>query len=218
MHEGLLSSVAESLDKGRIRQDNEAIILSAAERVFARYGFRGTTMQQIADAAGLPKANLHYYFGNKQTLYLRVLEEILQDWLAPLESLCASADPKTSLADYVGKKIAFSFERPEASRLFANEILQGAPVVSPLLKTQLHDLVAQKARILDCWIAGGKLRQMDTTHFFFTVWSMTQTYADFDIQIAAVLGSDSRTKDAQARATAHVFDCLWRICGLEEEQ
>lgn len=218
MNEGLLSSVAESLDKGRIRQDNEAIILSAAERVFARYGFRGTTMQQIADAADLPKANLHYYFGNKQTLYLRVLEEILQDWLAPLESLCASADPKTSLADYVGKKIAFSFERPEASRLFANEILQGALVVSPLLKTQLHDLVAQKARILDCWIAGGKLRQMDTTHFFFTVWSMTQTYADFDIQIAAVLGSDSRTKDAQARATAHVFDCLWRICGLEEEQ
>ena len=134
MNEGLLSSVAESLDKGRIRQDNEAIILSAAERVFARYGFRGTTMQQIADAADLPKANLHYYFGNKQTLYLRVLEEILQDWLAPLESLCASADPKTSLADYVGQKIAFSLERPEASRLFANEILQGAPVVSPLLK------------------------------------------------------------------------------------
>lgn len=218
MTEGFLSGVAESLDKGRIRQDNEAIILPAAERVFARYGFRGTTMQQIADAAELPKANLHYYFGNKQTLYLRVLEGILQDWLAPLEGISASADPKTALAEYVGKKIAFSFERPEASRLFANEILQGAQVVYPLLKTQLHDLVAQKARILDTWIIGGKLRQVDTTHFFFTVWSMTQTYADFDIQIAAVLGDNSRTKAAQARATEHVFNCIWRICGLEEEE
>ena len=218
MHEGLLSGAVGSLDKGRIRQDNEAIILPAAERVFARFGFRGTTMQQIADAAELPKANLHYYFGNKQTLYLRVLEQILEDWLAPLEGISASADPKTALEEYVGKKIAFSFERPEASRLFANEILQGAQVVHPLLKTALRNLVAQKARILDSWILRGKLRQMDTTHFFFTVWSMTQTYADFDIQIAAVLGDDSHSKAAQARATDHVLNCIWRICGLDDEE
>ena len=103
MNEGVQTQVAETLDKGRIRQDNEAIILPAAERVFARYGFRGTTMQQIADAAQLPKANLHYYFGNKQTLYLRVLEGILQDWLAPLEGISASACPKTALTEYVGQ-------------------------------------------------------------------------------------------------------------------
>ena len=217
MNEGLLSGAAGSLDIGLNRRDKEAIILPAAERVFARFGFRGTTMQQIADEAALPKANLHYYFGNKQTLYLRVLEQILQDWLAPLEGISASADPKTALEEYVGKKIAFSFERPEASRLFANEILQGAQVVHPLLKTTLRSLVAQKARILDSWIMRGKLRPMDTTHFFFTLWSMTQTYADFDIQIAAVLGDDSHSKAAQARATDHVFSCIWRICGLDEE-
>ena len=189
--------------------------MSAAERVFARYGFRGATMQQIADAADLPKANLHYYFGSKQTLYLRVLECILHDWLAPLEGISASADPKTALEEYVRKKIGFSFARPEASRLFANEILQGAQVVHPLLKTQLRQLVAEKARILDGWIALGKLSAMDTTHFFFTVWSMTQTYADFDIQIAAVLGDDSHSETAQQRATDHVLRCVWRICGLE---
>ena len=121
MNESLLSGIEVALEKGRIRQDNEAIIMPAAERVFARYGFRGATMQQIADAADLPKANLHYYFGSKQTLYLRVLECILHDWLAPLEGISASADPKTALEEYVRKKIGFSFARPEASRLFANE-------------------------------------------------------------------------------------------------
>lgn len=209
------ANVVDTTEKGRIRQDNEAIILPAAERVFARFGFRGATMQQIADAAALPKANLHYYFGNKQNLYLRVLENILDDWLSPLEGISAQADPKTAIAGYVRRKISFSFNRPAASKLFANEILQGAPVVHPLLKTDLRQLVAEKARILDGWIAQGQLRALDTTHFFFTVWSMTQTYADFDIQIAAVSGEDPTSEAAQARATAHVLSSVWRMCGLE---
>ncbi|WP_342321705.1 TetR family transcriptional regulator C-terminal domain-containing protein [Kosakonia sp. BYX6] len=215
MNDVLLSGALDASEKGRIRQDNEAIILPAAEQVFARYGFRGATMQQIADAAALPKANLHYYFGNKQTLYLRVLENILHDWLSPLEAISARADPKTALAEYVGRKITFSFSRPAASKLFANEILQGAQVVHPLLKRDLRQLVAEKAHILDGWIAAGKLRTLDTTHFFFSVWSMTQTYADFDIQIAAVSGEEMTSEAAQTRATAHVLSSVWRICGLE---
>lgn len=214
MNDVLLGGVVASVDKGRIRQDNEAIILPAAERVFARFGFRGATMQQIADAAMLPKANLHYYFGNKQTLYLRVLEQILDDWLAPMDAITPDADPKAALEAYARQKIALSFTRPEASRLFANEILQGAQAVLTLLQTTLRRLVEEKAAILDGWIAAGKLRPIDTTHFFFTVWSMTQSYADFDIQIAAIV-EDSQSDAARARATQHVLSCIWRICGLE---
>ncbi|XTZ37360.1 TetR family transcriptional regulator C-terminal domain-containing protein [Salmonella enterica] len=211
----LLDGRAELAEKGRIRQDNEAIILPAAERVFARFGFRGATMQQIADAAALPKANLHYYFGNKQNLYLRVLENILHDWLAPLNMIRAEADPKTSLAGYVRQKMHFSFQRPLASKLFATEILQGAPIMHPLLKTTLRQLVAEKAQILDDWIAAGKMRSLDSTHFFFSVWSMTQTYADFDIQITAVCAMDSHSAASQERATKHVLSAVWRMCGLE---
>ncbi|MNS91495.1 Bacterial regulatory protein, tetR family [compost metagenome] len=45
---------------GRIRQENEALILRAAEYVFARAGFAGATMADIALRAGVPKSNLHY--------------------------------------------------------------------------------------------------------------------------------------------------------------
>ncbi len=105
--------------------------------MFARFGFRGATMQQIADAAALPKANLHYYFGNKQNLYLRVLENILDDWLSPLEGICARADPKTAIAGYVRRKISFSFNRPAASKLFANEDPAGRARGPPVAENRL---------------------------------------------------------------------------------
>ena len=73
----------EEAAKGQIRQTNEALILAAAERVFAGAGFAGATMAAIAEAACLPKANLHYYFGSKQALYRAVLARTLEDWLVP---------------------------------------------------------------------------------------------------------------------------------------
>ncbi|MFP1836383.1 TetR/AcrR family transcriptional regulator [Lonsdalea quercina] len=205
----------EDTEKGRIRQDNEAIILQAAERIFARFGFKGATMSLIAEAAGLPKANLHYYFGNKETLYDRVLDGTLHDWLAPLDDFHPQADPKTAIEHYIIHKIRFSFEHPEASRLFANEILQGAPRVQARLQTELRQLVDEKAAVLEGWIAAGRMKSLDARHFFFSVWSMTQTYADFSVQIAAVIGENVGSAAAQQRATDHVLSCVFRICGLE---
>lgn len=201
--------------KGRIRLSNETRILAAAERTFSRSGFKGTTMAQIADEAELPKANLHYYFGNKQNLYLHVLNQILHDWLTPMDAITADSDPKQALEAYVRQKMRLSFERPDASKLFANELLQGAKVIHELLHTELKELVAAKAAVMDSWIAQGKIRPIDSTHLFFSIWSITQTYADFDIQIQAVLGESTDTADAQEHAIRHVLSVVFRTCGLE---
>ncbi|MCG8708433.1 TetR family transcriptional regulator C-terminal domain-containing protein [Brenneria sp. 4F2] len=201
--------------KGRIRLDNEAAILLAAEHVFARFGFKGATMAQIAEEANLPKPNLHYYFGNKQNLYLRVLDGILYDWLSPLEHFRPQADPRTVIEQYVRQKMVLTFERPYASKLFANELLQGAPMVHDVLKTQLHDLVADKAAVVDGWIEQGMLLPLDSKHFFFSIWAITQTYADFDIQIAAVLGEDAGAPGVRQRAIEHVLTSVFRMCGLD---
>lgn len=115
--------------KKQIRQANESTILRAAERVFARAGFEGATMADIAEEAGLPKANLHYYFGNKRELYRAVLDAVLHDWLAPLTCVTPEADPRAALSEYIRRKMALAAERPDASRVFANELLHGAPVV-----------------------------------------------------------------------------------------
>jgi TetR/AcrR family transcriptional regulator len=216
MHSPSSSSLApaDDLAKGQIRQNNEAQIVAAAERVFAGAGFGGATMAAIAEAAGLPKANLHYYFGSKQALYSAVLARTLSDWLQPTHGIVPEADPRTAIERYIRDKMALSAQRPHASKVFANELLHGAPVLKTLLTTELHDLVQAKAAVIQGWVTAGRMAPVDPVHLFFTIWAATQTYADFDVQVCAVLGRPELGDADQARATEHVVTLLLRGCGL----
>ena len=204
----------DATGKGLIRQANEVLILGAGERVFARAGFNGATMAAIADEAGLPKANLHYYFGSKLDLYRAVLARTLHDWLVPMDGLTADADPATALAAYIRAKMTMSAQRPDASRVYANEVMHGAAVVGELMGTELRSMVRKKAAVIDGWVAAGRMAKVDATHLFFTIWAATQTYADFDVQVRAVLGRAELTARDHERATEHVVALILRGCGL----
>jgi len=209
-----LTVASDDATKGHIRQANEARILAAAERVFAGAGFGGATMAAIAEEAGLPKANLHYYFGSKQDLYRAVLAQTLQDWLEPTHVIRADADARTAIETYIRAKMALTIERPHGSRVFANELLHGAPVVKTLLATDLRQLILTKAQVIAQWVSAGRMAPVDPLHLFFTIWAATQTYADFEVQICAVLGHAELTTDDQTQATEHVVSLLLRGCGL----
>ena len=211
---GQATDAADEASKGQIRQTNEAHILAAAERVFAGAGFGGATMAAIAEAACLPKANLHYYFGSKQALYRAVLARTLQDWLVPTHGITPQADPGAAIEAYIRAKMALSEQRPHASRVFANELLHGAPMVKTLLGTELRELVLAKAAVIDGWIAAGRMAPVDSVHLFFTIWAATQTYADFGVQVSAVLGHQTLSTQDHARATEHVVSLILRGCGL----
>lgn len=172
----------------RIQGINRALILEAALAVFSAHGFRGSTVDEIAAKAGMSKPNLLYYFRRKQDIYEAVLEDTLREWLIPLEELDADGDPAEELERYIARKLALSAERPEASRLFVNEILAGAPVIGPFLETTLRELVLRKAAVLSEWMRQGRLAPVDPVHLLFAIWATTQHYADFDTQIRAVLG------------------------------
>jgi TetR/AcrR family transcriptional regulator len=200
--------------KGLIRQANEALILFAAEKVFARAGFGGATMAAIAETSGLPKANLHYYFGSKDVLYRAVLARILNDWLVPTHGITVNAEPRAALEQYIRAKMALSAQRPDGSKVFANELLHGAAVVKALLTTELRQLVREKAAVVQAWIDAGHMAPVDPVHLFFSIWAMTQTYADFDVQVCAVLDREALTPQDHARATEHVVSLVLRGCGL----
>jgi TetR/AcrR family transcriptional regulator len=206
--------VSDDASKGQIRQANEAVILAAAERVFAGAGFAGATMAAIAEASGLPKANLHYYFGSKQALYRTVLARTLEDWLLPAQGITFDADPRSAIEHYIRAKMALSAERPHASKVFANELLHGAPVVKILLATELRDMVQAKSAVMKGWIAAGRMAAVNPVHLLFTIWAATQTYADFDVQVCAVLGQTELTPQDHANATDHVVSLILRGCGL----
>jgi TetR/AcrR family transcriptional regulator len=174
----------------RIGEANAGRILDAALPVFARHGFGGARVDRIAEAAGMSKANLLYYFRTKEALYLAVLTRTLDMWLEPLRELDASRDPAEALGRYIERKLEYSRFHPEASRLFAMEIMQGAPMLSRVLATDLAALVGRKVATIERWIADGRLAPVDPHHLIFMIWATTQHYADFAAQIRALTGKD----------------------------
>lgn len=172
----------------RIQQKNRETILDAALEVFAQHGFRGATLDMIAVQAGLSKPNLLYYFPSKEAIHVTLLSQLMDTWLDPLRDLDADGDPIAELRAYVRRKLELSRDYPRQSRLFANEIVQGAPRMQTALATDLKALVDEKSAIIAGWSKAGRIADVDPHHLIFSIWALTQHYADFDVQIRAVLG------------------------------
>lgn len=202
----MATAKTKSATATRIQAQNKKLILAAALDVFSSAGFQGATVDEIARRAGMSKPNLLYYYRRKKDIYIAVLEHTLADWLQPLEALSADGDPIDELAKYIRAKVSMSYADPKASRLFANEVLHGAPMIDRFLKGPLKQLVTDKAAIIQGWIEAGKLAPIDPYHLIFAIWSVTQHYADFAVQVAAVLGKPPST----AQIEDAVLDILLR--------
>jgi len=209
-----MTAAAAAAPKGRIRRGNERAILKAAERIFAERGFAGATMGDIATQARLPKANVHYYFGTKEELYHTLLDDILEEWLTPVGDITAESDPATALRRYVEAKMKASRTRPLASKVFANEIIHGAEVISGFLSNDLRALVDAKAAVFADWTRRGLIAPIDPRHALFMIWAITQHYADFDVQVRAVLNTRSLSRDDWAHVTDQVTSFVLRGFGL----
>jgi len=198
----------------RSRASIERRIREAAESVFAEAGFNGATTAEIARRAGIPKANLHYYFNTKDELYQKVLTGIINTWLHTADEITADADPARALAHYITAKIELAREQPIPSRVFANEIIHGAPHLGPYLETSLRNWVDLKSKVIKGWIAAGEMREVDPRHLLFMIWASTQTYADFASQISAVLGRDQLSPQEYKAVARQVTEIILRGCGL----
>ncbi len=179
---------AQTQRRTRIQEEKEELILEAALEVFSQRGFHGSTIDQIAEVAGMSKPNLLYYFRTKEAMHRALIDRVLENWLEPLQAFDAEGDPEEEIRSYIRRKLEMAREFPRESRLFANEILQGAPHIAGVLDGPLKELVDEKAEVIRVWIASGKVRDCDPHHMIFSIWSTTQHYADFDVQVKAVLG------------------------------
>jgi TetR/AcrR family transcriptional regulator len=183
----------------RIQRKNRAAIMEAALDVFSTEGFRGATLDQIAAASGLSKPNLIYYFASKETIYTALLSTLLDNWLDPLRDVDAEGDPIEELLGYVVRKLQMSRDFPRESRLFANEILRGAPNILGQIEGSLKLLVDEKAAVIAKWADDKRIAQLDPHHLIFSIWATTQHYADFDIQVRTILhpSEDTQLKNAE---------------------
>ncbi|RFU13151.1 TetR family transcriptional regulator [Rhodobacteraceae bacterium W635] len=193
-----MTTTAPARKPTRIQQRNRRAILEAGLEVFSRQGFRGATLDQIATEAGLSKPNLLYYFPSKEAIHVTLLTQLMTTWLDPLRDLDPEGEPVEELLRYVHRKLEMSRVFPRESRLFANEIVQGAPRMAPHLEAELKPLVDETVALIESWIAEGRLARVDPRHLIFSIWATTQHYADFDTQIGVLMDGRDVHKDAAA--------------------
>ncbi|MBO6278218.1 MAG: TetR/AcrR family transcriptional regulator [Pseudomonas sp.] len=199
---------------GRIRQKNEETILKAAEDEFARHGFKGTSMNAIALKAGLPKANLHYYFTSKLGLYIAVLSNILELWDSTFNTLKVEDDPAQALSHYIRTKMEFSRRHPQASRVFAMEIISGGICLTEYFTQDYRAWFQSRAAVFQAWIDAGKMDPVDPVHLIFLLWGSTQHYADFSTQICRVTGRRHLSKQDMQAASDNLIRIILKGCGL----
>lgn len=181
----------------RIQKKNHSAIKAAGLKVFAQFGFRGSTLDQIAAESGLSKPNILYYFSSKEAIYEALLAQLLTDWLQPVRDIDPAGDPVEEILIYARHKLKMSRLYPRESRLYANEIIQGAPRIKSVLTGELRNVIATLAQLIKNWSEAGLIRVIDPYHLIFSIWAMTQHYADFDVQVQAVLGDGDHFDDAE---------------------
>ncbi|AYQ44098.1 MULTISPECIES: TetR/AcrR family transcriptional regulator [Burkholderia] len=199
--------------KAHIRESNEAHLLACAEAVFAERGLDGASTAMIAERAGLPKANLHYYFPTKLALYRRVLDDLFEDWHRAAGSFEADDDPVEAIGAYVRAKMALSRRRPLGSKVWANEIIHGAEHMQDILSERVKPWFDTRVKVIDGWIARGLLAPIDAHALMYLIWATTQHYADFDAQIRALSGKRTFTQKAFDEKTEQVVQLVIRACG-----
>jgi TetR/AcrR family transcriptional regulator len=193
-----------------IREESERALLEAAEWVFAEQGFAGATTAAIAQHAGLPKANLHYYFPTKEMLYRAVIERVLTAWLAAASSFDASEDPPTALSAYIGAKMDLAREMPLATRIWSAEMMRGAPMIQDFLDTTLTQWVVSRERVVKRWIAAGKLKPIEPKFLFYMIWATTQQYANAAHEMATLNKGRPLDDAAFERAKSEVIEIILR--------
>ena len=209
------SEAGRSYRPGRIRERNREAILQAAEQEFALHGYKGTTIQNIAERAGLPKSNVLYYFSNKKRMYSAMFDDILLRWNKVFSEIKPDDDPATALETFIRTKVNMSQQYPLASRLFAMEIIQGAPFLLDHLRTNMREWVRGRASVIQHWIDEGRMAPVDPVQLIFLIWSSTQHYADFQVQILMVENKAEYEPRDFEHAADFLVDVILRGCGLE---
>lgn len=146
--------------KLKAAKDVRALALSAATRLFAARGFDGTALQDIADAVGVRKPSLLYYFPSKDDLRKAVLDEMLSHWNDVLPRVLLAASSGEDQFDGVLREmISFFRAEPDRARLLIREVLDRPREMGRLTKKHVGPWVEVVVRYIQKGQAQGRVRE-----------------------------------------------------------
>ena len=198
--------------KGREEKKNK--ILRAAEKVFAKKGFDGARMDDIAKTCRMPKPNLYYYYKSKKEIYQIIIMEILDEWGKAFEELSIDRDPKESLEAYIKAKLKYSREHSFASKIVGGETIRDTNLLIKSQNETLRRITREKCEVIQAWVDAGKIDPVEPQHFLIMIWASTQFYADFDDHVKTNLGVKRLTDDDYDNAEKVLIHVILKGCGL----
>ena len=211
---GIFVAKSETAE-GNIRQKNKLLIFNAAKKEFVTYGFKGASIKRIAERANIARANIHYYFQDKTDLYQQLLSNIIEVWNRDFDTLNAEDDPKEALSAYIRAKVMYSKKDPDSSRMFASELIHGAPVLNDYLNTDYKVWLQKKVVVIETWISRGLIDKVNPHHLLFLIWSSTQHYADFNMQVLAGLNKEVMSDDDYEEVVVSLTQIILKGCGIQ---
>lgn len=207
---------AETLAMSVVQQKRLKIydaIREGAIREFARNGLAGTSTQAIARAAGISKAQLHYYIASKEELYQQVLGDIVSEFRDIFFVSSAHDDPRQAITSYVDRKIRHALENPDITRLFAHEIARGGSEMGPHWRP-LRQAVDEACRVIESWVSRGKIRPVDPLLLQMHLWAVTQHYAEYEVQVRVLMDVPADQPLDATRIIDEVTQMFLMRCGL----
>lgn len=210
-----LTVVKAKVSEGSIRQKNKAVIFNAAKKEFVTYGFKGASIKRIAERANIARANIHYYFQDKTDLYQQLLSNIIDVWNRDYDTLSVDKDPKQALSAYIRAKVMYSKDDPDSSRIFASELIHGAPVLTEYLNGDFGCWLQSKVDVINAWIEQGLIDKVNPHHLLFLIWSSTQHYADFNVQVVAALDKEVMSDEDFEDVVSSLTQIILKGCGID---
>ena len=204
------------MSEGSIRKKNKAIIFSAAKEEFVTYGFKGASIKRIAERAKIARANIHYYFQDKTDLYQQLLSNIIEVWNTDYDTLNADQEPKVALSAYIRAKVMHSRDDPDSSRIFASELIHGAPVLNNYLNSDFKTWLQSKVAVIESWIEQGLIDKVNPHHLLFLIWSSTQHYADFNVQVLSALDKETMDDNDYEEVVSSLTQIILKGCGINK--
>ena len=203
------AAIPEASDEP-IRARNVLKILTAAVEIFSRKGLDGARIMEIAKASGLPKGNVYYYFSSKEEIYNAAIDQLIHSWDDAFRHISSDRDPAEAIEAYVRAKLDHAWQNAAETRLFANEILQGAEHLSLDAREHMRRVTAEKAGVIDAWTAAGKIVPVDARHLFILLWSATQFYVEFEALACDALDVSELSEADRAKAAKTITETILR--------
>jgi len=211
------STVARSAvrENGKATRDPEQTrqrILDAAKAEFSRVGLGGARVDRIALEAGANKRMLYYYFGNKEDLFLAVLEYTYEHIRSAEKGLhLEEIEPVEAIRRLVAFTWTYYLEYPEFLNLLNSENLHQARHLknSGKVRTMHSPFINMIGEILERGARTGEFRKgVDPIQLYISIAGLSYFYLGNNYTLSAIFGRDLKAPKAKAERVAHMTEMV----------